>query len=775
MSCRPTPTTLSPGSGPVDIYANQIQANLSNDDGGGIRFLMAGGPGGTDQMNVYNNTIVNNVSTHEGGGISLNDAPNVRVFNNTVMKNLTTATAVTSNGQPAPAGLSTSPNSDQLQATLPTGASTFSNPRLFNNIFWDNRAGTRAGLSVNGIGLPGDGTPVNHWDIGMFDAPGSLSPTSSVIQQDAAEHPFNTDPSNSAANPQVVSTYDVSVSFATWRQNPSFVDSTLVAVEAPADQLGDYHLSGCPASPACNLGAASSAGIAAPALDIDDEARPALGGFDAGSDEFGSAPPPPPPPVKTLYFSTSGNANPPGVLGSADDADVYTWNGTQYARNLDLSAAPYNLPSSANLDGFTRVDATHFYASFAADLTLPGAGTVRNEDVVYWNGTTWSLWFDGSIHGLGGPGQDVDAISVVGQTLYFSTLLDALPTGVVGPGDDSDVYSWNGTSMTRAWDASLNGIGAAANVDGLIWTDSTHLLLSFSTTTTTVPTLGTVQDEDVVSWSAGVWSVSFDGTANGLTDNNLDLDAISYEGSATAPPPPPPPGPPVLFLSTAGSANPPGAGGTADDADVYSWNKTSYARTLDLSAAPYSVPLSANVDGFSRVDANRFYVSFTANTALPGLGTVQDEDVVYWNGSAWSVFFNGTAHGLGQANQDVDAISVTGGTLYFSTATGAKPAGVSGTGDDADVYSWNGSTMARVWDASARGVPGAADVDGLDRVDATHLYLSFANTSTVLPQIGTTQDEDVVYVSGTTWSVYFNGTAHGLTTDNLDVDAFDVP
>ena len=52
-------TALSPGTGPVDIYNNLIQANLGNDDGGGIRFLMAGGPGGTDAMNVYNNIIVN--------------------------------------------------------------------------------------------------------------------------------------------------------------------------------------------------------------------------------------------------------------------------------------------------------------------------------------------------------------------------------------------------------------------------------------------------------------------------------------------------------------------------------------------------------------------------------------------------------------------------------------------------------------------------------------------------------------------------------------------
>ncbi len=172
----------------MDIYANQIQANLANDDGGGIRFLMAG----NFPINVYDNMIVNNVSTHEGGGIGLNDAPNVRIFNNTIMKNLTTATAVTSNGDPAPAGLSTSANSDQLQATLPGGSPNYSNPLLFNNIFWDNRAGTRAGTKVTGIGAAGDATPINHWDLGVANGTSGqlLAPTNSIVQQNAGTHPY---------------------------------------------------------------------------------------------------------------------------------------------------------------------------------------------------------------------------------------------------------------------------------------------------------------------------------------------------------------------------------------------------------------------------------------------------------------------------------------------------------------------------------------------------------------------------------------------------------
>ena len=54
----------------------------------------------------------------------------------------------------------------------------------------------------------------------------------------------------------------------------------------------------------------------APTTDLDDQLRPALGGIDAGADEFGASLPVP----KDFYFSTTGSTNPPGVAGTADDA-----------------------------------------------------------------------------------------------------------------------------------------------------------------------------------------------------------------------------------------------------------------------------------------------------------------------------------------------------------------------------------------------------------------------------------------------------------------------
>jgi hypothetical protein len=282
------PTILSPGSGPVDIFNNLIEGNLGGDDGGGLRFLMAG----NSPFNVYNNLIVNNVSSHEGGGISLNDAPNVRFFNNTVMKNITTATAITSNGAAAPAGLATSANSLLLQPTLPAGSPSYSNPLLFNNTFWDNRAGSYSPTTgETGIGAAGDATPINNWDMGVADsATDLLSPTNSILQTTDGTV---ASPSNIAADPLVVTAYDLGLSFAVWRGNVNFIGSVLVVADIPTGgSLGNYHLQS--GSPAVDAGASAKgapayqqppAVLSAPSFDFDRQARPLGAGIDIGADE----------------------------------------------------------------------------------------------------------------------------------------------------------------------------------------------------------------------------------------------------------------------------------------------------------------------------------------------------------------------------------------------------------------------------------------------------------------------------------------------------------
>ena len=308
------PAQLSEGSGPVTIDANVIQANLANDDGGGVRLLQTSGSRirrtNPETISITNNTIANNVSAHEGGGIALDDAVFVNIANNTVAKNITTATAVTSNGSAAPAGLSTGTNSDPLQARLANAllfpgsatlaGTTFSKPTLMNDVFWDNRAGSFSGGLVTGIGMAG-ATDVDNWDMGAVGAPGALlSPINSVIQTT-----LGTDGGTATTvgvDPLFLSPYDVSVDIQNLRANPAFRQAVIVTQTLTPSLMGNYHLAGT-ASSAYGRGTGSvrvrwgGPGqtnpwiylVPAPKRDIDGDVRPSGIApnlrYDAGSDQ----------------------------------------------------------------------------------------------------------------------------------------------------------------------------------------------------------------------------------------------------------------------------------------------------------------------------------------------------------------------------------------------------------------------------------------------------------------------------------------------------------
>ncbi|MEQ1740157.1 MAG: putative Ig domain-containing protein [Methyloglobulus sp.] len=241
-----------------------------------------------------------------------------------------------------------------------------------------------------------------------------------------------------------------------------------------------------------------------------------------------------------VYFSTFGNTNPTGLAGTADDADIYSWNGAAFTRVVDMSTK--GLPSAANTDELKIIDATHFYLSFVADTTLPGLGTVQDEDIVYYNGTSWTLFFDGTSKGLTNANHDIDAFDIAGNTVYFSTFGSTNtpgatnPPGVVGTADNADIYSWDGSVFSRVVDLSTLGVpaaprsGSVSNVDGLKFIDSTHFYVSFAGNVT-LPVIGQVQDEDIVYYDGTGWSVYFDGTAapKTLTIGNLDVDGFDIK------------------------------------------------------------------------------------------------------------------------------------------------------------------------------------------------------------------------------------------------------
>ncbi|MGE5552495.1 MAG: pectin esterase [Betaproteobacteria bacterium] len=279
------PETVSLGSGAVEIYNNLVQGNVANDDGGGIRLLQPG----MHRITIHDNIVTNNVSTDLGGGLALDDAPDVVIVNNTIAKNLTTATAEDSDGRPHAAGLASEKHSAAFQATLPPGAPTYSDPVLFNNVFWDNRAGWydqslnqgRGGIA--GIGAPGDPAPVNRMDLEVFGtvAPAVLHPRYCSLSVPYGEP----EPTNLVTDPALVAPYDTQVTVVAFNMQPDF--KTVRIVTVVPELQGDYHLT--PASPVIDRGTVAltvdGETFPAPPADFDDRPRPRCAGVDLGACE----------------------------------------------------------------------------------------------------------------------------------------------------------------------------------------------------------------------------------------------------------------------------------------------------------------------------------------------------------------------------------------------------------------------------------------------------------------------------------------------------------
>ena len=323
----PDPAGVSEGSGAVSIDHNYMGINIAQDDGGAIRLMGTTGkgnaalparPNGLSPITITNNILTNNISAHEGGAISLNDAPVVDIVNNTISGNLTTATSVTSNGAPAPAGVASGSNSaglttllnttyagqapEWMQTGLTAGPDprrvwpAYSSPLIENDIFFDNRAGSWTPNGVAQLGLPTDLSAINRWDVGSVDGGASLRVRYSLVYSSPTAQPqtWADDGHNKVLDiatgpvPGFISSYNacsnyppaptesgcLMIQIQQLRTYFRFRPAAIVSVDLPDNAFGNYHLQNV-GSPAHAMGA-NPQDLTTDALanDIDNNARP---------------------------------------------------------------------------------------------------------------------------------------------------------------------------------------------------------------------------------------------------------------------------------------------------------------------------------------------------------------------------------------------------------------------------------------------------------------------------------------------------------------------
>ena len=207
----------------------------------------------------------------------------------------------------------------------------------------------------------------------------------------------------------------------------------------------------------------------------------------------------------------------------AADEDVVEDTGSGAPTKIALGT----LPAAADVIGYSI--ATNGDILFSLDIasSLPGGVDVTPRDVVRYNGSVYSIELAGADHGIP-AGAKIDAIGVVAGDLLLS--FDVTVTVGNVTADDEDLVRLESTQpdvWSLYFDGSAHGVPAAADLDGADVLDASgHLALSFDIS----GSAGGVafDDEDILEFDpvGDSWSMRYDGSAHFASLAAADVDAV---------------------------------------------------------------------------------------------------------------------------------------------------------------------------------------------------------------------------------------------------------
>lgn len=239
--------------------------------------------------------------------------------------------------------------------------------------------------------------------------------------------------------------------------------------------------------------------------------------------------------LATMLWATGASATPlvwvEFSLDIAVNAGGVELSGDDVARDpLDGSGtAPVSIGPSvkgSSVQAYHRERGGDRFFSLETTVAFPGF-TARPRDVVRFDGSSYSLEFDGGAAGIP-AGVSIDALTSDAGNLLLS--LDV--TTALGPltVDDADLVRWNGSAFTLFFNASAAGVLTGLDLDAAHHVESVgNLLLSFDGS----GEIGGVSfaDEDVLEYDPLLdsWQLAYDPLP---TASAIDLDALSAEPDA---------------------------------------------------------------------------------------------------------------------------------------------------------------------------------------------------------------------------------------------------
>ena len=222
---------------------------------------------------------------------------------------------------------------------------------------------------------------------------------------------------------------------------------------------------------------------------------------------------------------------------------------------------------------------------------------------------------------------------------------------------NEDIVAFDGTSFSLYFDGSLVGLDALV-LDAFAVISPTEILMSFSVNSSVPGIPVTVDDSDIVKFTAdspdslgantaGSFSLYFDGSDVGLTKSYEDVDAIELLPDGR------------LLISTTGGFIVDGLPGSGADEDIIAFMPTSlgsntegtWARYFDGSAVGLA---EEDIDGLALDTAGNIYLSTLRNRMVTDW-PYADEDVSVCDNpttgdnticTSLALFFDGSLYGL---------------------------------------------------------------------------------------------------------------------------------
>jgi hypothetical protein len=329
------------------------------------------------------------------------------------------------------------------------------------------------------------------------------------------------------------------------------------------------------------------------------------------------------------------------------------------ATDADLQTPTYSISGGADQAAFTIVPATGVL-TFASAPNFEAPTDVGGNNV-----------YDVTVSASDGSLTDTQAIAVTvtdvvesaGSPLYFS-LASAGTVGGVSAADE-DVLYFDGTNFSLAFDGSNVGL-TALRIDAFSWVSATSLLLSFDAAGAVPGIAGTTDDSDIVLFSAtslgattaGTFSLYFDGSDVGLTADAHDVDAVELLPGGN------------ILISATGSVTVSGVAARDEDllvftptsmGDVTAGSFAMYFDGSDVGLGDSGEDVDAAAVDFS----GNVYLSTLDLFAVPGVSG-EDEDVFVFTPTSTgattagtyspTLYFDGSAFGL--AANDLFAIDL---------------------------------------------------------------------------------------------------------------------